>query len=163
MVEDLNRKKHWDNIYNHKELKNLSWYQSLPATSLNFLKQFSIPATGRIIDIGGGDSLFVDHLLDLGYQDITVLDISEIALERAKKRLGKNASKVTWIVADVTTFKPTERYDLWHARATFHFLTKKLEIEAYLNIARQSIKPSGVLVLGTFSEEGPASCSGLQV
>jgi len=162
-VEDYNRKNHWDSIYNKNDLKELSWYQPLPATSLSFMRQFSIPMIGKIIDIGGGDSLFVDHLLDLGYQDITVLDISEFALERAKRRLGKNASKVKWLVADVTTFRPTEKYDFWHDRATFHFLTKKQEIEAYLNIARQSIKPSGVLILGTFSEEGPTSCSGLLV
>jgi ubiquinone/menaquinone biosynthesis C-methylase UbiE len=161
-VKDFNRKNHWDNIYNTKELKYLSWYQPLPATSLNFLKQFSIPTTGKIIDIGGGDCLLVDYLLDSGYQDITVLDISELALDRAKKRLGNRALKVKWIVTDVTTFKPTEKYDFWHDRATFHFLTMEQEIEAYLNTARQSIKSSGVLVIGTFSEEGPKSCSGLE-
>jgi SAM-dependent methyltransferase len=163
MGKDFNRKSHWDKIYSYKELKDLSWYQPLPATSLNFLKQFSIPTTGKIIDVGGGDSLLVDYLIELGYQDITVLDISEYALDRAKKRLGKSASKVKWIVADVTKFKPAEKYSFWHDRATFHFLTKEQEIETYLDIARQSINHSGVLVLGTFSDEGPKSCSGLQI
>jgi len=162
-VKDSDRKTHWDNIYFTKELKSLSWYQPLPATSLNFLKQFSIPVTAKIIDIGGGDCLFVDHLLDSGYQDITVLDISELALDRAKKRLGEHAGKVKWIVEDVTTFMPTEKYDFWHDRATFHFLTNEREIEAYVNTANQGIRPLGILVIGTFSEEGPKNCSSIEI
>ena len=113
--------------------------------------------------MAAGTALFVDHLLDLGYQDITVLDISELALDRAKKRLGDRAANVKWIVADVTTFKPDEKYDFWHDRATFHFLTKEREINAYINTARQSINPSGILVIGTFSEEGPKKCSGIEI
>jgi SAM-dependent methyltransferase len=162
-MQDSDKKSHWENIYKKKELKGMSWYQPLPSVSLNFLKQFSIPTTGKIIDIGGGDCLFVDHLLELGYQDITVLDISELAIERAKKRLGKLAKKVKWIVADITTFTPIEKFDFWHDRATFHFLTTEEEIETYLNIARLSIQPSGVLVIGTFSEKGPKQCSGLEI
>jgi 2-polyprenyl-3-methyl-5-hydroxy-6-metoxy-1,4-benzoquinol methylase len=161
-VQDFDRKAHWNNIYNSKELKDLSWYQPLP-TSLRFLKQFSIPTTGKIIDIGGGNSLLVDHLLDLGYQDITVLDISELALDRAKKRLGNSASKVKWIVADVATFKSAERYDFWHDRATFHFLTLEKEIKSYINTVQQNIKPGGILVIGTFSENGPKKCSGIEI
>lgn len=159
----FNRKEHWDNIYHTKELKDLSWYQSLPTTSLDFLKQFKIPSTAKVIDVGGGDSFLVDHLLDLGYQDITVLDISDAALYRAKKRLGDRATKVKWIVADVVTFKPTEKYDFWHDRATFHFLTKEQEIENYINTVHQSIKLSGILVIGTFSEQGPRKCSGIEI
>jgi len=141
----------------------MSWYQQSPATSLNFLKQFSIPVTAKIIDIGGGDCLFVDYLLDIGYQDITVLDISDLALNRAKKRLGDRAANVKWIVADVTTFKPEENYDFWHDRATFHFLTNERDIKAYLKTARQCISSSGILVIGTFSEEGPKKCSGIEI
>ena len=162
-MKDYDRKTHWENIYSTKELEQLSWYQPLPATSLSFLKQFSIPATAKIIDIGGGDCLFVDHLLDLGYQDITVLDISELALDRAKKRLGDRSANVKWIVEDVTTFKPDEKFDFWHDRATFHFLTKEREINSYIKTARQSINPSGILVIGTFSEEGPKKCSGIEI
>lgn len=110
-MENFDRKKHWDDIYQTKELKDLSWFQPTPETSLNFFKQFNVPATAKIIDIGGGDSLLVDHLLDLGYQNISVLDISAVAIDRAKQRLGKRANKVKWIVADVTIFKPTEKYD----------------------------------------------------
>ncbi len=162
-MENFDRKKHWENIYNSKQLNEVSWYQPNPETSLDFVKQFNLSLTAKIIDIGGGDSFLVDHLLAMGFQNITVLDISESALERAKQRLGENASKVTWIVADAATFKPTELYDFWHDRAAFHFLTQEQEIENYLATIQQSIKPSGILVIGTFSEQGPKKCSGIEI
>lgn len=162
-MEHLDRKKHWENIYQTKELKDVSWYQPTPTTSLDFLKQFNIPTTAKIIDIGGGDSFLVDHLLDLGYTDLTVLDISASSLDRAKQRLGDRATKVKWIVADAASFKPTEQYDFWHDRAAFHFLTKEQEITDYINIIQKSIKPTGILVIGTFSEQGPKKCSGIEI
>lgn len=162
-MEHLDRKKHWENIYQTKDLKDVSWYQPTPTTSLDFLKQFSIPTTAKIIDIGGGDSFLVDHLLDLGYTDLTVLDISSASLERAKQRLGDRSTKVKWIVADAATFKPTEQYDFWHDRAAFHFLTQEQEITSYIDTIQKSIKPTGVLVIGTFSEEGPKKCSGIEI
>jgi SAM-dependent methyltransferase len=162
-MEEFNRKRHWDNIYQTKDIKDVSWYQPTPITSLDFLKQFGIPSTARIIDVGGGDSFFVDHLLDLGYQDITILDISAAALDRTKKRLGIRAEKVKWIVADAATFKPTGQYDFWHDRAAFHFLTQEQEIENYIDTVRLSIKPGGILVIGTFSEQGPKKCSGIAI
>lgn len=162
-METFDRKKHWDKIYETKELKDVSWYQPTPETSLSFFKQFNVPVNAKIIDVGGGDSLLVDHLLDTGYKDITVLDISEAALERAKKRLGTKAEMVKWIVADAATFKPTEKYDFWHDRAAFHFLTQEQEIEHYLDTVQKSIKPTGVLVIGTFSEQGPKKCSGIEI
>ncbi|MCP3933202.1 MAG: class I SAM-dependent methyltransferase [Bacteroidetes bacterium] len=162
-MKTVDRKKHWENIYSTRQHDEVSWYQSIPETSLDFLKQFNIPATAKIIDIGGGDSFLVDHLLSLGYQDITVLDISETALKKAKQRLGRRAKKVKWIVADSATFKPTEKYDFWHDRAAFHFLTGKQEIESYIDTVQQSIKPTGVLVIGTFSKQGPQKCSGIEI
>lgn len=162
-MEHLDRKKHWENIYQTKELKDVSWYQPTPTTSLDFLKQFNIPTTAKIIDIGGGDSFLVDHLLDLGYTDLTVLDISAASLNRAKQRLGDRSTKVKWIVADAATFKPTEQYDFWHDRAAFHFLTQEQEITNYINTIQKSIKPTGVLVIGTFSEQGPKKCSGIEI
>ena len=162
-MANFNRKAHWENIYRTKEFKDLSWYQPFPDTSLNFLKQLNIPVTAKIIDIGGGDSFMVDKLLDLGYQEITVLDISEAALDRVKQRLGDRAAKVKWIVADAATFKPTVSYDFWHDRATFHFLTIEQEIESYINTVQQNIKPFGVLVVGTFSDKGPEKCSGIEI
>ena len=160
---NFDRKNHWENIYNTKELKDVSWFQVRPETSLDFFKQFNVPFTAKIIDIGGGDSLLVDHLLDLGYQDISVLDISESAIERAKIRLGQKANNVKWIVADAATFVPTEQYDFWHDRAAFHFLTEENEISNYLETAQKSINPKGILVIGTFSEQGPKKCSGIEI
>ena len=162
-TEMFDRKKHWEKIYQTKELKDVSWYQSTPVTSLDFIKEFNIPKTAKTIDVGGGDSFLVDHLLDMGYMDLTVLDISETALERAKIRLKDLAVKVKWIVANAATFDPTERYDLWHDRATFHFLTEAQEIENYIGTVRTSIKPNGILVIGTFSEQGPIKCSGIDI
>ncbi len=162
-MENFDRKKHWENIYQTKELKDVSWFQPTPETSLNFFKQFNVPTTAKVIDIGGGDSLLVDHLLDLGYQDISVLDISEAAIDRAKQRLGDNAKNVKWIVADVVTFKPTEKYDFWHDRAAFHFLTYEHEISNYLQTAQENISSTGILVIGTFSEQGPNKCSGIAI
>lgn len=162
-MENFDRKKHWENIYHTKATNEVSWYQPNPATSLDFIHQFNIPKNAKIIDIGGGDSYLVDHLLDLDYTDVTVLDISESALERAKLRLGDRAGKVKWIVADAVTFKPSEKYDFWHDRAAFHFLTQEQEIENYINNVQQSIKPNGILIIGTFSEQGPKKCSGIEI
>lgn len=162
-MENFDRKKHWENIYQTKKQDEVSWFQPTPETSLDFFNKFNVPFTAKIIDIGGGDSFLVDSLLDLGYQDITVLDISEIALNKAKLRLGNRASLVKWIVADAATFKPTEIYDFWHDRAAFHFLTQADEIENYLDTVQQFVKPTGVLVIGTFSEQGPDKCSGIEI
>ncbi len=162
-MENFDKQKHWNSIYQTKELKDVSWYQPTPKTSLDFLTQFNVPKTAKIIDVGGGDSLLVDTLLDLGYTDITVLDISATSLERVKNRLGERALRVKWIVADAATFKPTEQYDFWHDRAAFHFLTQEQEIENYIDIIQQRIKPKGILVIGTFSEQGPKKCSGIEI
>jgi len=162
-MENLDRKKHWEEIYQSKQLNEVSWFQPTPQTSLDFIKEFKVPVTAKIIDIGGGDSLLVDHLLDLGYQDITVLDISALAIQRANKRLGPRSSEVTWIVSDAAVFEPTEKYDFWHDRAAFHFLTEEKEIESYLNTVQKNIKENGILVMGTFSEQGPKKCSGIEI
>ncbi|HMG13856.1 MAG TPA: class I SAM-dependent methyltransferase [Saprospiraceae bacterium] len=162
-MEKFNNKAHWDKIYHTKELKDVSWYQAVPETSLGFLKQFKVSKNAKIIDVGGGDSLLVDYLIKKGYKDITVLDISSTALEKAKQRLGKSATKVKWIVSDITCFEPTEKYDFWHDRATFHFLTNEKEINKYLQVLSNGISSQGVLVLSTFSESGPEKCSGIKV
>jgi len=162
-MEEFDRKNHWEQIYQTKKPDEVSWYQPMPVTSLSFFDQYNVPKEAKIIDIGGGDSYLVDHLLNLGYKDITVLDISESSLERAKSRLGNRSGLVTWIVADAATFKPIERYDFWHDRAAFHFLTKEDEIQNYIHTVHQSINPSGILVLGTFSEQGPKKCSGIEI
>ena len=117
-----NRKEHWEKVYATKQPHEVSWTQELPKTSLDFVHSFNLPKTASIIDIGGGDSKLVDYLLDEGFENISVLDISATAIEKAKQRLGAKAAKVNWIVSDVTEFHPSSTYDCWHDRATFHFL-----------------------------------------
>jgi len=154
-------KKHWETVYETKSPEQVSWTQEIPNTSLNFIQSFNLDKNAKIIDIGGGDSKLVDFLLEKGFKNITVLDISRAALERAKKRLGDNAEKVTWIESDILDFKPIEKFDVWHDRAAFHFLVTKEQIENYISIAKHSI--SGYLAIGTFSESGPKKCSGLDI
>lgn len=156
-----NRKDHWEHVYGTKQPSEVSWTQDVPHTSLAFIHSFSLPKTSRIIDIGGGDSKLVDHLLDEGYENIAVLDISEQALQRAKKRLGDRANQVEWIVSDITQFNPQKSYDVWHDRATFHFLTTTEEIQRYLATARKTVK--SYMAIGTFSDAGPKKCSGLDI
>ena len=155
------RKEHWENVYATKQPDQLSWTQEIPKTSLDFVHSFNLPKTASIIDVGGGDSKLVDYLLDEGFENITVLDISELALTRVKRRLGERAAMVTWIVTDVTEFHPSTNYDLWHDRATFHFLRTPKQIKTYLTAARQAVK--GFMTIGTFSDRGPKKCSGLYV
>jgi uncharacterized UPF0146 family protein len=158
---ELDKKNHWETIYESKNPDEVSWTQEIPQTSLDFIHSFALQKSTKIIDIGGGDSKLVDYLLDEGFQDITVLDISAKALEKAKKRLGKKAVNVKWIVSEITEFKPQTTYDVWHDRATFHFSTKTEQIDKYISIARKAV--SGFLIVGTFSEDGPKKCSGLKI
>lgn len=162
-MESFDRKAHWEQIYQTKNLHEVSWYQPVPETSLQVFKTLHIPADAAIIDVGGGDSLLADHLLHLGYRNITVLDISAKALERAKARLGSDAHRIKWIVADAASFIPEEKYDVWHDRAAFHFLTDEQDVNRYLNTAQQHLKPDGILIVGTFSEAGPKKCSGIDI
>lgn len=156
-----NRKKHWETVYETKNPNQVSWTQETPKTSLELIQSFGLSKRARIIDVGGGDSKLVDHLLDQGFENITVLDISLKALEKAKQRLGERAKKVTWVVSDITAFKPERPFDLWHDRAAFHFLTTPEQIEKYKTIARTWV--TGYLIIGTFSENGPEKCSGLEI
>lgn len=144
-------------------MKDFSWFQETPATSLSFFEKYKIPQNAKIIDIGGGDSFLPDELLENGYTDITVLDISAAALERAKNRLGKKAEQIKWIVADAADFLPKEKYDVWHDRAAFHFLTKDEEVSRYVKTARENINAGGLFFIGTFSENGPKKCSGIDI
>lgn len=159
----MNRKEHWEGIYNRKQFAELSWYQAVPGVSLDFMKELQIAKDAAIIDVGGGDSYFADHLLSLGYTNITVLDISETAIDRARLRLGPNAGLVNWVVSDITEFVPGRKFDFWHDRAVFHFLTTEEQVNKYLAVANASLPAAGKMVLGTFSETGPSSCSGLPI
>ena len=155
------KKAHWETVYSTKQPNEVSWTQEVPQTSLSFIHSFDLPKSTRIIDVGGGDSKLVDYLVAEGYANVTVLDISEKALERAKMRLGLLAEKVTWINSDITEFEPKERYDIWHDRATFHFLTTPEQISKYLSIAGSSV--TSYMTIGTFSNNGPKKCSGLDI
>jgi 2-polyprenyl-3-methyl-5-hydroxy-6-metoxy-1,4-benzoquinol methylase len=162
-MDNFDRRRHWETIYRTKKLNEVSWYQPVPTTSLALIEEACIARDAKIIDVGGGDSFLADYLLEKGYMDISVLDISEAALERAKARLGENAASVKWIVSDVTAFSPEEKYDIWHDRAAFHFLTSEPEIRQYVNVVERSIKTGGTLIIGTFSEQGPKKCSGIDI
>ncbi|MGQ1788509.1 MULTISPECIES: class I SAM-dependent methyltransferase [unclassified Saccharicrinis] len=157
----LDRKKHWETVYETKNPDQVSWTQETPKTSLEFIHSFGLKKTAKIIDIGGGDSKLVDSLLDEGFENISVLDISSKSLEKAKKRLGEKANKVNWIVSDITEFEPNMTFDVWHDRATFHFLTTSEQIKKYIKTARKSV--NGFLTIGTFSKNGPKKCSGLEI
>ena len=156
-------KEHWEVIYKTKKPDEVSWYQEKPKTSLNLIVEIGLDKGAKIIDVGAGDSKLVDNLLDLGFRNITVLDVSLTALNRAKKRLGDRANEVKWIVSDLREFETNDRYDIWHDRAVLHFLTKEDDIKKYGEVVRKLLKPNGYLIISTFSENGPKKCSGLDI
>lgn len=160
---EITRKQHWETIYSTKKLEEVSWYQPKPEFSLDLLNEYGCKPTDAIIDIGGGDSFLVDFLVKERFEALSVLDISENALLRAQNRLGTAADKVDWIVSDITEFKPKKQYDFWHDRAVFHFLTQPKDIKLYAENAAKSIKSAGVMIVGTFSEDGPLKCSGIEI
>jgi SAM-dependent methyltransferase len=156
------RKEHWDAVYTTKANDEVSWFEADPTISLDLIQQVS-PPPKSIIDVGGGQSFLVDRLLDSGIGKIAVLDISNVALDRTKERLGERASQVEWIEADVTSISDVGTFDLWHDRAVFHFLTEPKDRESYLKLAAKSIPVGGHLIIGTFATDGPDKCSGLPV
>jgi SAM-dependent methyltransferase len=159
----ISNKDHWENVFDTKAENEVSWFQSYPETSVGFLELFNLALSANIIDIGGGDSHFIDALLDKGYKNIWLLDISANAIERIKSRLGTKAGNVHFIESDVVDFKPEVQFDFWHDRAAFHFLTSEEQINKYVSIAEHAIRTDGYLILGTFSDKGPAKCSGLEI
>lgn len=154
---------HWNEVYKKKDENEVSWFQDFPKVSLEMIDELNLQTTAPIIDIGGGDSRLVDHLLSKGFSDISILDISEVALDKAKERLGEKAVNIHFIVSDITQFKPTEKYQLWLDRATFHFLTELDQVERYLRIAHDALEAGGYLIISTFSKSGPEKCSGLNI
>lgn len=158
---NLNRKNHWETVYETKNPNEVSWTQETPKTSLELIRSFNLDKKAKIIDVGGGDSKLVDYLVREGFENVTVLDISSNSLEKAKKRLGKKAETVNWIVCDILEFEPNTSYDVWHDRAAFHFLASNQQIKNYLEIAKRAV--IGFMVIGTFSENGPKKCSGLEI
>ena len=158
-----NKKAHWENIFTTKTETEVSWFQENPETSVNFVKEFNLSKNAKIIDIGGGDSYFIDILLGLGFTNLYLLDISAKAIERIKARLGEKSKNVTFIVSDILDFESEITFDFWHDRASFHFLTTENLIKKYTEIVSKLIIKDGKMILGTFSKNGPKKCSGLDI
>ncbi|OGW84981.1 MAG: methyltransferase [Omnitrophica bacterium RIFCSPLOWO2_01_FULL_45_10b] len=160
----MNSKEHWAGIYKTKKPTEVSWYQPHLTKSLELITESGIDKKTRIIDVGGGASTLADDLLEKGYSELTVLDISQEALGKSKERLGDKANRITWVEADVLKIDfPENSFDLWHDRAVFHFLTKAEERKAYLEVLKKALKSGGFVIISSFSLEGPLKCSGLDV
>ncbi len=157
------RKKHWDDIYSQKTASQLSWYQDKPSVSLELAKEAGLTSDSSVIDIGGGASRFIDCLIEQGLSDLSVLDLSQVALSLARQRLGKHGDKVEWIASDITVWSPVRDYDLWHDRAVFHFLVDAQDRGAYIDRLAQCVRPAGHAVIATFALDGPETCSGLPI
>jgi trans-aconitate methyltransferase len=163
LMEDAGRQAHWENVYTTKGENEVSWFQQSPAPSLELIVQAGAVSNSAIIDIGGGASRLVDSLVERGFEDITVLDLSSAALAAARSRLGASAERVSWIVADATTWEPARAYDIWHDRAAFHFLTDANDRAAYITRLERGLKIGGHAIIATFAPDGPEKCSGLPV
>lgn len=159
----MDRKTHWDQIYSARSSADLSWHQKTPACSLAMIKGAEIGYDCPIIDAGGGTSSLVDCLLDEGYQDLTVLDISTKALRQSRQRLGTRASLIGWIEQDVTSFPAQRTYGLWHDRAVFHFLIRAEDRKRYRQVLHKALRAGGQALISTFAPDGPEKCSGLEI
>ena len=154
-------KEHWENIWTTKKSNEVSWYQEEPKKSIEMILSTNPSKDANIIDVGGGDSNLVDKLLELDFKNVTVLDISAKALQRAKKRLGQRAGVVKWVECDIREFDSDDRYDIWHDRALLHFLTYEEDMLNYVELIRKHVKDGGYLIISSFSTKGPKMCSGL--
>jgi SAM-dependent methyltransferase len=154
---------HWNAVYATKREDELSWFQARPTASLDLIARTGVGPNARIVDVGGGASRLVDALLDAGYQDLVVLDLADAALEKARARLARSASRVEWVTGDVARWEPAARVDVWHDRAVFHFMVSPEDREAYRATLRRALKPGGHVIIGTFASDGPERCSGLPV
>ena len=158
-----NRKDHWERVYKKLSPSEVGWYQADPERSLNLINKTCADTHCRIIDVGGGTSILSKHLIDKGYRELTVLDISGSSIEKAQSQLGTKSDRVKWIEADITKYTLSESYDVWHDRAVFHFLTEAEERKGYINSLNHALKLNGHLIMATFSLDGPPKCSGLSV
>ncbi len=160
----MDKKEHWENVYATKSQDQMSWYRDHLDNSLALIIQTGVGKDAAIIDVGGGSSTLVDDLLDRGFTDVSVLDISGAAIGKSKERLGASAQMVNWIVADITEADlPDDRFDVWHDRAVFHFLTDAADRRKYVDLVMRALKPGGHLIVASFGLEGPQKCSGLDV
>ena len=159
---NYNLKLHWEKIYDEKNEDEVSWFQKETNESIKMIQSTEIE-NPKIIDVGGGRSKLLKNLINIGYNRLTYLDISESALKKSKKFLGEQSNKVRWVNEDILNFKTDERFDIWHDRAVFHFLKEENHIKKYIDIVEKNISDGGHLIIGTFSENGPLKCSGLDV
>lgn len=160
----MTTKGHWEKVYQSREVDEVSWYRPHLDVSLGLIEDAAPDRDSAIIDVGGGEATLVDDLVARGYGDVTVLDISGAAIEVAKARLGSSAARVHWITGDITEVDlEAGRYDLWHDRAVFHFLTRTEDRAAYVRRVVRAVKPGGHVIVATFGPEGPETCSGLDV
>ena len=160
----MDRQEHWDRVYRDKAPEAVSWYRPHLERSIELIERAAPDRSAAIIDVGGGESTLVDDLLSAGYGDVSVLDISQAAIDFAKRRLGVQSAGVTWWADDVTSAPlPDRRYDVWHDRAVFHFLTDAGQRAAYVRQVAGAVKPGGHVIVATFGPEGPQKCSGLDV
>ena len=157
----MDNKKHWENIYQKKEIDRVSWYQKVPIESLQLIKKYSISNSDKIIDIGCGKSFLADNLIELNFTEITLVDISSNALKEVKERLQNKS--VNFIETDILNFNSNDKYDIWHDRAVFHFITDREGIKKYISLCNEYINKEGILIIGTFAEDGPLKCSGLEI
>ena len=157
----MEKKKHWENIYQTKNIDGVSWYQETPYESIELIKKFSTTDSDMIIDIGCGKSFLADNLLKLNYKNITLVDISLNALKEVKERL--NNKSLNFIETDVLNLKLERTFDIWHDRAVFHFITNNKSVEKYISLCNEYIGEGGKLIIGTFAEDGPLKCSGLEI
>jgi SAM-dependent methyltransferase len=162
-MQNESRQAHWEGVYTQKGESEVSWFQENPAPSLELIKKVGATAASAIIDIGGGTSRLVDNLVDRGFEDVTVLDLSDAAIQAAKARLKGRAAQARWIVADATVWEPVKSYDVWHDRAAFHFLTEERDRAAYVLRLQRALKAGGHAIIATFALDGPERCSGLPV
>ena len=160
---DVSRQEHWEKVYTTKREHEVSWFQENPTPSLELMSLAGATPSTAVIDVGGGASRLVDALAEMGFRNVTVLDLSEAALASVKARLGDRAEQVEWVVADVTTWESQHAYDLWHDRAAFHFLTEERDRVAYVARLVKALKPGGHAIIATFALDGPERCSGLPV
>lgn len=159
----IDKSSYWNQVYQTKGEANVSWFQTNPEPSSELIRRYTPDQSAAIIDIGGGASRLIDHLLADGFHNLTVMDISSEAIAIAGSRIGNKGDVVKWIVSDVTKWKPDDIYDMWHDRAVFHFLTDSLDQTAYIQNLKRALKPGGYFVIGTFALDGPEKCSGLPV
>ena len=160
---EIENKQHWENVFANKQAHEMSWTQEFPTVVIDYISEINLAKDASIIDVGGGESNLAAELLKLGYTNISVLDISANAIEKAKQKMGNDAQKIQWVVSDITAFQPVTKYDFWYDRAVFHFLTEAESIAKYKDILLKSLNLNAHFLLGTFSENGPKKCSGLDI